>query len=402
MDHDSLLIILPLSVHKVGQEVWIEQQAANGLIQWLNNFSMVTVGLKLLPGKPASGSVAISSLRLGDRLFIELFDPAWTPLKFLHHYPRERKRLGMLIEKHHYLHFAIGGAWGDWGAIGALEAAKKGRKFSVWTDRVESIAMHQHALKVSGLKRIVRSFYAYVAQWLERRVICKSTVGLFHGMNTYEVYKDFCSNPQLVHDIHLKPSDHIDPQKLNQKLIECSAQPLEIIYAGRIHPDKAPLEWIETLRIVHNSGVDFQARWFGTGPLEREAKSLVQKKKLTRNVHFLGNIVNRAELFNQLRLSHIMVFCHVTPESPRCLIEALAFGTPIVGYESAYAQDLIAKNGGGRLSAMNPAALAGVIIEIARDPGALRHMIEAAASAGAHFNDVDVFAHRAELMKKYS
>jgi glycosyltransferase involved in cell wall biosynthesis len=221
-------------------------------------------------------------------------------------------------------------------------------------------------------------------------------------MSTYEAYKDFSSNPQLVHDIHLKPSDHIDPQKLNQKLIECCTQPLEIIYAGRIHPDKAPLEWIETLRLVHNAGVDFRARWFGTGPLELKAKSLVETASLARNVNFSGNIDNRAELFNQLRSSHIMVFCHVTPESPRCLIEALASGTPIIGYESAYAQDLISKNGGGVLSAMNPEALAGIIIEIARDPSALRCMIEAAASAGAQFTDVDVFAHRSALMKKYS
>ena len=389
-------------MHQIGQEVWIEPQAANGLKQWLNNFSEVTVGLKLLIGAPPEGSVAISSLGLGDRLSVELFDTAWSPLTFLRLYPSQRKRLRCLIVRHRYLHFAIGGAWGDWGAVGALEAAKKGRKFSTWTDRVESEVMHQDAMRTTGVRRIVRSLNARIAQWLERRVIRRSAVGLFHGMDTFETYRHFCSNPSLVHDIHLTRSDHIGPDRLIKKTSSSMFQPLEIIYAGRVHADKGPLDWIETLRIVDEAGIDFRARWFGTGPLEMESKALVESAGMTGRIQFPGNITNRTELLEQLRSAHIMVFCHLTPESPRCLIEALASGTPIIGYKSAYAGDLIYKNGGGMLSAMNPPALASVIIEIARDPSALRHMIDAAVRDGAQFNDGDVFAHRAALMKEYS
>jgi glycosyltransferase involved in cell wall biosynthesis len=48
-----------------------------------------------------------------------------------------------------------------------------------------------------------------------------------------------------------------------------------------------------------------------------------------------------------LRTTDIFLFCHKTAELPRCLGEALAAGSPLVGYGSAYARDLVATNGGG-------------------------------------------------------
>lgn len=401
-DPESLLLILPLTVHQSGGRVFIEPQAANGLYQWAKHFSTVTVGLKLVPGEPPASSLAIDELPLNGRLKVELFPPAWTPASFAKSYRGERAKLAGLIDRHAYLHFAIGGAWGDWGAIGGLEASKKRRKFSVWTDRVESVAMHQEARKVAGIRRAVRSSYARVAEWLERRVIRRASVGLFHGMNTYDGYKRFCRNPQLVHDIHLKPSDAISAERLAAKVKTSTNGPLDIIYVGRIHPDKAPLEWIEALRIAADAGTDFRATWFGHGPMESEAKSLVETLGMSSKIQFPGNIDDRAELLEHLRAAHIMVFCHVTPESPRCLIEALASGTPIVGYKSPYAADLISANGGGALSEMNPKALADVIIRVANGRASLPALINAAAGDGAHFNDEYVFAHRAALMKQYS
>jgi len=42
-----------------------------------------------------------------------------------------------------------------------------------------------------------------------------------------------------------------------------------------------------------------------------------------------------------------MLFTHVTPESPRCLVESLTCGTPIIGYQSRYCEDLVKDFGGG-------------------------------------------------------
>jgi len=63
-------------------------------------------------------------------------------------------------------------------------------------------------------------------------------------------------------------------------------------------------------------------------------------------VDFPGFLSDRSELLEKLRLAHMMLFTHVTPESPRCLLEALICGTPIVGYANGFAKDLTAGRGG--------------------------------------------------------
>ncbi len=102
-----------------------------------------------------------------------------------------------------------------------------------------------------------------------------------------------------------------------------------------------------------------------------------------------------------MRDAHLMLFCHLTPESPRCLIEALVSGTPIVGYGSAYPEDLIAGHGGGVLTPMRPAPLAAELVRLSGDRAALADLMGRAAQDGHDMNDEAVFAHRAALMKQY-
>ena len=84
----SLLLVLALGVHQKDGRLYIENQASNGLIQWLRHFERMTLGVKLFPGSeiPAT-SIPIDSLGLGDRLDVFLMPPAWTPLASLRALP---------------------------------------------------------------------------------------------------------------------------------------------------------------------------------------------------------------------------------------------------------------------------------------------------------------------------
>jgi colanic acid/amylovoran biosynthesis glycosyltransferase len=96
------------------------------------------------------------------------------------------------------------------------------------------------------------------------------------------------------------------------------------------------------------------------------------------------------------------VFCHVTPESPRCLLEALMSAVPLVGYWSAFAQDLVATEGGGEFVPIGDTeALAQAIARQALDAPLRRRNTEAARRSGLHFSDEAVFAHRSELIKAH-
>jgi len=401
-EQKSLLLVLPLPVHQRGDDIVIEPQAANGLRRWLENFDRVTVCLKLVNGAAEAGAVPLSDIAPSDRLGFELFDPAWSPSRFIRLLPSERKRIRALIEGHRYLHFAIGGFWGDWGAVGALIAGRMGRPYSVWTDRVESRVMSIDADRHGGLKGKYRKLVSWAAFELEKTVIRASALGLFHGRDTFSAYSKFASKPYLVHDIHVGKEFAISDTALSQKIAHCFDRPLKIIYTGRMHPDKGPIDWLKTLDLARQSGLKFEATWYGSGPMQADMVREISDRKLADCVQLPGQLADREKLLSAIRSADIMLFCHLTPESPRCLIEALISGTPIVGYSSDYSADLIAENGGGVLTPMEPSALAKAIIDLASDRSRLAGLISSAARDGADFNDEAVFKHRSELMKLHS
>jgi len=97
------------------------------------------------------------------------------------------------------------------------------------------------------------------------------------------------------------------------------------------------------------------------------------------------------------------VFTHVTPESPRNLIEALISGTPILGYHSNYAADLIASSGGGSLVPLGKfQALGELIADLAKDRSRLAELSQQAARSGSRFSDTVVFAERSALVQQYA
>ena len=115
-----------------------------------------------------------------------------------------------------------------------------------------------------------------------------------------------------------------------------------------------------------------------------------------------GFTSNRAALLSAVREADLFVFTHVTPESPRCLIEALISATPIVGYNSHYPADLIAKHQGGVLTPMNDwAALGKTIADLATNRSRIADLIPRARQDGDKFTSEAVFRERSELIKEF-
>ncbi len=97
-----------------------------------------------------------------------------------------------------------------------------------------------------------------------------------------------------------------------------------------------------------------------------------------------------------------MLFCHKTPESPRCLIEALMSATPIVGYDSSFASDITSACGGGVLTPKNDVpSLAKTVASLSGDPKRVAELCIRARNDGASFSDVAVFRHRSDLIKNF-
>ena len=226
-------------------------------------------------------------------------------------------------------------------------------------------------------------------------------LGLWHGRECYTTYSKWCSNSHLIHDVHTRKSDAIDPDTLRRKLAAVGTEStLRIAYAGRLTPMKAPLDWVKVIGRARDLGVSLQATWYGDGELREEMERAIESLQLGAVIRVAGFVSDRDRLLRDLRDSHIFLFTHVTPESPRCLLEAMICGAPIVGYNNPFAADLTSELGGGAFVSIDDwQALGDLVAHLAGQRSKLGRLISEAAENGKRFNDEDLFRERSLLIR---
>lgn len=393
--NDRLLLVLPILAYSHGGKIYVDRQACNGLRLWLENFSLVTCACPTQDLAPPADRLPIDDIKGIERLSFVRLPVAYTFVSFMGALPRALATLDESMSAARYLHFAIGGLWGDWGAVACLMAARRGRQFVVWTDRVESAVIRFSARSKPAIKAAYYRFYATLVHHYERYVIRRSPIGLFHGMDCYEAYAPFCSRPFLVHDLHLEEADQVSDDEIDRRLQRSG--PLRIAYAGRVHREKGVFHWLETLSNAKRAGLEFSASWFGDGPDLTEARMQARQFGLDDCVEFPGSVSDHRALMEGLKTFDLFLFCHLTPESPRCLIEALVCGLPLIGYDSPCQRDLIRHHGGGLLAPQgDPVSLARVLCDF---PARRKSLTSNARQDGRAFTATAVFRHRSELTR---
>lgn len=400
----TLLIYVPVTLHRRDGVLCLEDQACNGLRLWARHFDRLIVLIPESPQPAPAVWVPLDSVgaEVLARIEFVILPEVWRPDRFLRALPRELPRIRDAIARADLLGFAIGGLFGDWGSVGAWCAHRMGKPFYIWTDRVESEVVRRTAASQPLRRRIKLAVEVPLMAWVERALIRRAALGLFHGRETYDHYAPHCRNPHMVHDIHIRRADHIAPDALADKMMQAAAGPLRLVYAGRSTAMKGSADWLDTLDALAARGVDFRATWLGDGPDLEQMRARVAAGPLAGRVDLPGFVSDRARLLAALREAHGLLFCHQTPESPRILIEALISGCPILGYDSAFPADLIAGNGGGMLVPRGDSAgLAAVLAGLDADRGRLADLIGRAARDGAGHDDETVFAHRAELILRH-
>ena len=244
-----------------------------------------------------------------------------------------------------------------------------------------------------------------LAKWGSLHDIRRAGLGLFHGLTVYQSYAPYSSLPKVVHDIHLDEDDILREEALEARLNSVNNR-VSILYVGRVHEMKGPRQWLDTvekvIRTVSPGQVRVEAKWYGDGPAIEELRDLVSQRGLSDWISFPGNVSARCEVLDILRAADLFVFCHVTPESPRCLIEALMCGLPILGFESAYASALTSTYGGGATVPIGDiGALAEVVKKYVSDKEARKNLSRAALHSGQQFSEESVFKRRSELIKQF-
>jgi glycosyltransferase involved in cell wall biosynthesis len=401
----SMLLVLPVPFRATPQGLAVESQAANGIRRWAAEFSGLCVAAPVIPEYLAIADPTVTWVNAAEALSgveakLEPLPWGYGPAAHFRLRKQVIERFVNLIGRYRYLQFAISGCtFGDWPAVAARVARKSGRAYSVHTDWVtHRITVASSPKGIRGLRRHIE---ARAMKSAERRVIQGSALGLFHGADCYETYRTWCSNPQLIHDVHLSSDTLISPAEMAKKMERVrEGNPLRILYAGRAAAMKGPEHWLRAMGALRDNGIRFTASWFGDGPLLDQMRTWVRDMGLSDLVTLHGQATH-AQIIQQIRAADVLVFCHLTPESPRILLEALTQATPIVGYTSHYPADLTKDGGGALVEQGQWKALATAITALSNDRNELARLIHAAGTTGQQYTDTAVFKHRADLIKKY-
>lgn len=396
----SLLLVTHVHLRQGPHGLQIDDQTASGIAQWCRHFDSVTFYGILTEGSSSSAWADTHEGLIGERATLIGLPHGYGVGRMARALGGVRRELRQAIATHDHLCFTLGLVIGDWPFVAAIEAIRQGRRYAAWIDRVEAPIVRR--LAQSWAKRAATAFVLPIAERAIRLALRKSEVALLQGGDTFAYYAASAPDPHCTYDIHTHASDEIAAEALAAKQARVrSGAPLEIVYPGRAAAMKGPFDWIEALVLLRRRGVPFRATWIGDGPDLAAMRHRVDEFGLAEQVDLPGFEDRRDVLLARLRGSDVLMFCHKTPESARCLVESLVCGCPIVGYDSAYPRGLVTHHGGGRFFAQDDAiALADGIERLHQDRDGLARLIGEAAVSGRLYNEEAVYAHRAALMKR--
>lgn len=406
MTPDSILLYVHPPYYKVGDEVFFDAQAQNGLHWWAQNFSTVRIMAPLIeepPEGPRSDAVALQPFLDAHPSVEPVMLPQRSKLKYLlHDLAPGRDVIRAQIAASEYLVFGFSGYVGDWGTIACRTAARMGRPYAVWKDGVAHrlARVYQSKQHRSLPRKLWDGFENNLMEYSDRKVVQGADLSLLHGQDTIAYYGAFSRNPHLVHNIHISKADRITEAALAERLTARDPRHLRISYAGRVEAIKGPDQWTRALAGAMAEGVDISAKWYGTGVLEEAQHKQLADLGVGDAVSFAGFVAHK-EMLAEICQTDAFVFTHLTDESPRCLIEALSAGLPLVGYDSAYARDLVGASDAGLFVPRGDVdALTQALKDLAADPDRLAHMAREARRVAEPFNDEDIFRERAEIIKE--
>lgn len=117
---------------------------------------------------------------------------------------------------------------------------------------------------------------------------------------------------------------------------------LKMIAVGRLEPQKNYSALLNALKMLQDSGVDFEMRIVGSGSQEKILKKNAERLELS-NLQWAGER-DSAEIRDFLQQSSLFINCSHHENQPVAILEAMACGLPVISYDWAGASELIKPN----------------------------------------------------------
>jgi glycosyltransferase involved in cell wall biosynthesis len=400
-----LLCVFPSVLSMTSRGLEIDSDLAEGVRLYMENFDELRLASPVVANLADSGlrrTTPVDSLPHHQRMKFFVLPDGYHPMNHFSYRSQVRTILRTEIEKADYLIFSPHALFGDWPTIALQEAVKLKRRYVIEADVVyESVAMTGRGK--AWKKRLQQYVMNPLFQKAHRYGLQNSSLALLQGQDVFDAYAPFCNNPHKVHHLSISKKDFISADDLSNKLGSVSKdRPLKICYAGRAIDMKGPMDWLNTISTLIKDGASIKATWLGDGSMLTDMVSSAKALGIADHVKFPGYIGDRDEILRTLRNSDLLLFTHKTRESARIFGEALVSGCPIVGYWSAYPEELTRERGGGLFVPVGDwTALAKTVLGLAQNPDALIELIKDASLSGRLYDRDAAMQRRIDLVKQY-
>lgn len=399
---NSLVLVIPSVVSMSDGKLELDGDFANNLNAYLQAFSRVHVmSVKAPPQNPFPSTVAVSDIEHADRLKVTVLPEPYREDRYLFHRGRVRRILkaAMLESEYHLIspHAAF-----DWSTLAAEICIAEGIPYNMEADWALPAARAElWRLMPPGPTKARKLFWRLYHDPKYYRALGHSALSLLQGGEVFHELADRAPNPFSVLNVQMTAEDRIGPVELARKLERPDDRTIKIVYAGRASAMKGPFVWLDIVSRLKASGCKFHATWVGGGEDLEAMRQFVADRDLA-DVCTLAGRLEREETHRLVKEADVFLFCHLIQESPRCLVEALVLGTPIVGFDSHYARGLVADEGGGLFVPRGDSEqLAAVVRGLMEKPQTIRELMARAAASGSKLDRDTAIAERIRLMKAH-
>jgi glycosyltransferase involved in cell wall biosynthesis len=141
-----------------------------------------------------------------------------------------------------------------------------------------------------------------------------------------------------------------------------------ILFVGRLQEQKAPLRLIETFSEYHKKDRDSVLILVGDGNLKPDVQKHAVKLSLQNRVFFVSNMTQR-ELVNYYQASDLLLLTSNFEGMPRCVLEALGSGLPVVTTDVGEVRKVVQSGFSGEISeSFSPVVLSDLIAKVFTNP----------------------------------
>lgn len=139
---------------------------------------------------------------------------------------------------------------------------------------------------------------------------------------------------------------------------------------ARLAPRKGIADLVAAAEIVARQDPSFRFFIAGSGPMEKDLQSEIERRKLGNQVKLLGHIQDRRQLADLYRNATLFIHPAHYEGLPTVLLEAMACGRPVISTAVSGALDVIQPEGNGLLvPPHNPVAIADATLHLLKNGG---------------------------------